>query len=408
MRVLRTLGPRLAGCLVLVPFLLAPPTAVAKDDPGLFARRAWSHVELGKTFRKDQLIVIPLVADTAPEPLAVKPDLRTADLILGEPDWPVRRYDLRVADTGPKPVLLFGGAVLVGGKMDRLFPQDVLVPAGSFLEMHTLPAAMLAERRTQPLAFQFSQAVAPAYLREKALFDPSQRLVRVFLSHFLDFRNPGDDRESLAAIDESHVLVRYCIACQQEMSGIPDAANHRVVGFVTVVRGRLQSVELFGTNELFSAYFAPLLRAHAYEAAAVELRAKQLGLPLPDDADPDATIRNARRMAQDLLTKIKNATYRVGEQPEGSVGEAVLLRAGTARGGAIGWNRRLVHAVVFPYDPFEEALYGHEVEPEPVPGEPNHPGVAELERRAANGGRLSEWEQRLLERLRTRRGLLGH
>jgi hypothetical protein len=328
------------------------------------------------------------------------------DVAYEEPEWPQRRYDLFVGNGNRLPVLLYGGSVLVGGETDRLVPSDVLVPPQGEIEMRTLPAAARSERRKDAQSFRHSAALAPNYLREQALFEPTTERVRTFLTHFDEFFNPDDPRRSLAAVDESLLLNEFCAACRRAMAEFPQIGGNRVLGYISAVRGRIHAFELFGTNDLLTSYFGPGLRAHTYVAAAIAIRAEKAGIPLPKDDDADKAMRAAQADAEELLQRLSKATFRPAEAPKGAIGENLLVRATGARGAAVGLDGRLVHLTMFPHDPFETALFSRALEvPEDV-GEISGggPGVPQLERGSGSGRRLTEYEKRLLERMKKNRG----
>lgn len=392
-----------AFLLVLLLFLVVP--ASADDAPGKEAKNflaaVLDRVTLGDPMQSGPLVLVPLVVDKTPDLPAVAPGLGATGLKFREAAWPKLRFNVEVENGDDQPLLVLGGSILVGGKLDRMVPRDLIVPPGKTLEVHMLPAEYQQRYRTKPAPFKAHFTLAPIYLRERAFANPSRNLVPTFVSHFLEFRPEGDDRLSLAAVDESPTLAKYCVDCQAGLAKFPDIAGQRVVGFITAVRGRVHSAEIFGHNSLLKAYFEPLIRAHTYAAAAIELRAARIGFPIPK-SDAHA-LAKARKMANELLDKLKTKLrYRDGDVPAGTAGESLLLKVGGTSGYALGYGGRLVHAAVFPYDPFEHRLYARPVVP-PETGEEEEPVIAELERRAATGRRLSEYEKRLLERIRKRR-----
>ena len=268
--------------LAPIAFVLVAALPAAADVDN-FVEAAFARLRLGEPMQSDLLILIPLIDDEASDkPPAVRPDGVASKLAFAEPAWPERRYDVEVRNGEDEPVLLLGGTILVGGKLDRMVPRDVLLPAGSTLEIRMLPADYQRRYRGKPAPFKRHSTVAPVYLRERAITNPHRNLVPTFVSHFLEFRPEGDDRLSLAAIGESPALAGFCAACHTALAKFPDIADKRVVGFVTAIRGRVYSAEVFGDNTLLRTYFTPLLHAHAYAAAAIKLRAKRVGFPLPD------------------------------------------------------------------------------------------------------------------------------
>jgi hypothetical protein len=329
---------------------------------------------------------------------AVKANVWATKVGIHEPDLPKKRYNVRIANNETQPLLMLGGTILGGGKRDRLVPNDVIVPVGGRVEIRTIVASSSRDQRKEALPFKTSSSLAPPYLRERAEFSPSNTLVPNFVSHFLDFRNEGDNRRSLSAINASEDLNVLCLPCHQSLAEFPLLGGGRVRGVVTAVRGRIRSFELFGSNKLLKAYFAHLLKSHTFAAAAIAVRAKKLGLKEPGNGDPETAVAEMAAKAEKLLAQLKNAKYREGDQPAGSSGEYLLLRTGNStRGTAVGLDGRLVHAAVFPYDPFEHALFSRNLKPlEPDSSDDTTSG--EPERRL--GGGISPYESRFLRRFR--------
>jgi hypothetical protein len=392
----------LAALLLLVA--PRPVSAAGEKDHGWLVQ-ALSGVRLGDGVAVDQLILFPLLAKSDPAPLAVSADHQSSSLVFSEPEFPLRRENVEVVTDGETPVLVLGGGVLVGGRLDRLVARSFILTPGANVEFEALPAEDPRDRRKEPRPFFLRHArggaVAPPFLRERAIFDPSKYMVPIFVSHFLDFRDEKDSRRSLAAIESSATLGTYCEACRRHLAPLVEAAEGNVLGVIIVVRGRIQTLELFGSNALFRSYFDPLLRSHACAAAAIELRAKKIGMPVPGTDDPAKAMKVARRGAESLLQKLgSKVRLRESRIPEGALGQLVLLRTSRTKGEAIGLEGRLVHAVVFPENPFEEALFSRALEvPQDVAG--GGESLGGLERREDRGS-LSAHEKRLLERMRQR------
>ena len=47
------------------------------------------------------------------------------------------------------------------------------------------------------------------------------------VSHFLDFRNTGDQRKSLVAVGDADALAGYCLVCQRSFSEWPEKKNRK-------------------------------------------------------------------------------------------------------------------------------------------------------------------------------------
>ncbi len=394
--------------LLLTIALLSAPLADAKDKEPNFVQSFLAGVEVGPGQVTEELIIFPLIAKEKPDRLAIQPSTWAEKVGYSEPEFPKRRYNLAIASNEPKTLLVLGGTVIGGGNRDRVAPQDVLIASGERTEIRTIPAAPASDHRKTALPFRLGSALAPPYIRERAEFSPSSTLVPNFVSHFLDFRNDKDKRKSLSALNASTELNKLCLPCHESLSAFPTAGGGKVIGLVTAVRGRIRSFEAFGDNRLFKAWFGPLLKSHTFAAAAIAAKAKRLRMPVPGKGDPEKALEETRKKAQKLLDSIKKSSFRENDVPKGSIGESLIMRtSNSTRGTAIGLEGRLVHMALFPYEPFEHALFSSRLKPpREDDGGYGESGEPELTRRLRQGGRLSEYEKRLLARMRARgRGL---
>lgn len=395
--------------LALVSFLpSALPTAVAEEEKGAdknFVQKALDWVEIGDPIVTDKIVLFPLVVPRPIGDIGVDAVGKAEGLEFAEPELAKSRYDVTVRNGRERPVLVIGGTILEGGKRDRLVRHSAIVDAGADTDVSTYPASASSERRKVAEPFKVSDTLAPPYLRLKAEYGGSANTVTTFIARWLDFREEDDDRKSLVAIATAPKLKAFCLACHEAAARFPrtEGRSARVVGAVAVVRGRIQSLILYGNNELVRECFPAMLRGATYPAAAIELRAKKAGIPLPTaDDDPDEVLALSRKEVEDLVELVRTATFREDDVGKGQLGEALILKAGRrARGRALGLGGKLVQLVVYPHDPFQSALYGTalDVPDEDLMEDPERTGLAGLQRRADQGRRLTEAEKRLLERL---------
>lgn len=389
--------------LALVLALGAAPTALAKDNAPDPIKGFLEGLTIGEGIATAEVIIFPLLAAEKPGKIEIRPSTWAENVGFNEPDLPKRRFNVNIANNEPGTLLLLGGTVLGGGSRDRVIPQDVLIPAGARVEIETIAAAPSSDHRKEPLPFRLGSSLAPPYIRERAEFSPTNTLVPNFASHFLDFRNDGDKRKSLSAINASDRLTKLCLPCHESLAKFPLADGGRVVGVITAVRGRIGSLELFGDNRLLKAYFEPLLKSHTFAAAAIAVKAKKLRVPLPTDDNADATMEKLQKDAQKLLERVQKAKFKEGDTPKNGAGQYWIFRtSNSTRGAATIHDNRLIHMAVFPYEPFENALFGRRVKAPNDESEYGEYSQGELERKSRHG-RLSEYEKRLLDRMRRNR-----
>ena len=391
-----------------VPVPPAPPAAPAapgapKAKPGAFAQEFVAALKIGPGIQSEQVILFPLYLDEVPAPFAVHPTAGGDGIAFDEPAKPRSKESLLVK-VGPVPTLLLGGTMLEGGFRDRMVVNDHVIAPGTTLEVDALPASTTKGKRKAATPFRMLAALAPPYLREEATSSSARTLIPRFVSHFLEFRKDGDLRESFAAVVESEKLDEFCFVCRRAMASWPKAVTGAsVVGGIAVVRGRVQCLELFGTNDLLAAYFESVLRSMSFAAAAVELRAQKAGVPIPGKDVPEKTLEKATIAAKELFGRLRQATYHRDASDDAKSDDAYRVNLPEGAGRVIGFGGRLVHLSVYPNDPFEYALYNQPLDPLAADDdEGGRAGLAELARREAQGSRLTEAEKRLLDRLRNR------
>ena len=402
----------LAGAALAVLLVVGSRSSRA-DDPApnkpLAPARNWAQtfverLRLGTPIEADPLVLFPLEMDGPVEapPIVVHTDAVGARI--SEPVFPARTFDVEAANPGDRPVLLLAGTILVGGARDRLVSQDVIVPPGTALDVRSHPAAPASEARKPAKPFVTLPMLAPPYLRRRALQGASISLVPTFASHFLEFRVDGDPSKSFPTVAASPLLQRYCESCFSAAAGALKLQAHGVVvGFIVVVEGRPQAVEVFSSPAVLQDAFGPILRGASFAAAAIRLRAEKVGIKLPEAIK----FEDLTKDVQELMVRFQKATYRMDPDVRAE-GQALYMRTSDdSWGRAVSDGGRLVHLTLFPHDPFQAAIFGGPVSPEFDEGDIDDettPGFQELARREAAGRRLTPFEQRLLERMRARRG----
>jgi hypothetical protein len=352
--------------IALCAWLAALPAAAQEGSPN-FAQVVVSRLELGEPIRTDQAILFPLVLADAPGEVGVDP--LGKDVTFAEPDGGTRRHDVRIRNGGARPVLVLGGTILEGGVRDRLIATDCLVPAGGEATVRAVPAASSSDVRKEPAPFTVCPSLAPLYLRRQAEFSSSESLVPTFVARWIDFRNDGDKRNSLVAICESNELMEYSLRSRERAAALPAGLEGQtVVGGIGAIRGRIQAVTLFGSNDLVAANFDAFARSAMFGAAAIEIRAKAAGVPLPGQGDPEKTFEAVKKAAGELLLKLKAASYERDATPAGAAGDVLVVKLGGGRRGrAVGLGGKLVHLSLYPYDPVEGRLYSGAVDPDAKP-----------------------------------------
>ncbi|MDF1700227.1 MAG: hypothetical protein P1V36_03625 [Planctomycetota bacterium] len=173
--------------------------------------------------------------------------------------------------------------------------------------------------------------------------------------------------------------------------------------WILALRGRLQSLVVFGDRAVADGYHGAYLLGATYSAAAIQIQAAKKKVPMPGKDDPAKTLALVTKDAHKLLERVQKARYKDDRtNPEGAAGARHLMQLqGGARGRCVGIDGKLVHMSVYPHDPFSSAFYGSKIEmpTETIMSDPSRIGLVELGRRAGSGRRLTESEKRVLGRV---------
>ncbi|MEM8885291.1 MAG: hypothetical protein AAGD14_14580 [Planctomycetota bacterium] len=387
--------------IALIAGLLAP-VALAKDADTEAARAFIATLQFGNTIQNGDVTFVPIETTGTPVDPGVAPLWGNAKASFAEPEFPRRQYDIVVRNDGDTPLFLPGGTVLVGGGIDRMVRHDHLIAANGSAEIRSLPAASVSDRRRPPVPFELSPVLAPLYLRAQADFSGTNSLVPNFVAKWIDFRNEGDKRKSLAAFTDSKALREYALGTKAKLNTMPESLGRpMVLGGVSAIHGRMQAMGVYGNNELLAASFPALAKGATYAAAALAIRSKQVDVPLPGLGKPDERKEIVRKEAQKLLDRLKKAKFRKDKPIEGVVGSSIQIQMtdGT-RGRVTVLDGKVVHLILFPRDPFRQKLYGSAIEVPDTKVDPTAP-APEAAGTSGGGGEyedLSGDEIRFLER----------
>lgn len=352
--------------------LLAASALAQEGKPPNVAQEFVARLELGEPIQTDQVVLFPLVLGDAPADPGVDAVWR-GEVSFEEPTDAARPNDVLVRNGGKLPVLVPAGTILEGGRRDRMIANDVVLAPGAEAVVRALPAASSSDIRKETAPFKLCASLAPIHLRRKGEFDFSETLIPTFVARWIEFRNEGDKRNSLVAICESTKLAEYSLKSREKCAGLPKGLEGaKVVGAISAVRGRTQMLTVFGSNALLEANFDAYVRSATFVAAAIEIRAKAAGVPLPGKGDPAKTLEAVRTEAHELLARLKKASY------DDAGGALVLRLSGGTRGRAVAHGTELVHLTVYPYDPIEARLYAATVDPDAKP-EPEEEKLADEE-----------------------------
>jgi len=175
---------------------------------------------------------------------------------------------LQVRNTGPRPLLLLAGQLLIGGKQDRIVGKDTVVPAGELVDV---PVYCVEHGRWSGSSehFEYGGTQVPGDVKRSAMFRGQQEVWNDVAEYNAQTEAPRDGTtiqgglnsdKAKAAVDEGYSVLRDALA-----------NDKRVIGFVVCVNGEISGMELFGGPSLFRSSAEGLLKGALADAAAAPI-----------------------------------------------------------------------------------------------------------------------------------------
>ena len=188
--------------------------------------------------------------------------------------------ELRVKNVGDKPIYIQAGEIVRGGKQDRVFPTDLIVPPDG-KEM-PISSFCVEQGRWSARGAEASQIfsssanamnsnagkIAAIVLRDQGAVWQSVASSQAELSEKVgkDVRS----RKSASSLEltlSSEDLKKATEAYQAPL-GKAIEGRKRVVGVAVVLNGKVHNVDIYGSSALFRKLYPKLLKANAVEAVA--------------------------------------------------------------------------------------------------------------------------------------------
>jgi len=377
------------------PGLAAKAKPIAADHP-FVTFLAKTTVARGREHRA--LLVYPIAREEADpakttRSLTAREAFRKKDLSIGEPEKKPGKGPVDLFNWGTDPILILAGEVLEGGQRDRFLSRDVLLAPGS----RVLATAYVADRKARKKeeatrSLKPVNVLAPDLLRLVGLIEGPAAKAAEYLNDQFVMAGDKDPRQALPGLFSAKLLGPRSLEYRNVFAAIPDEMKKRTIGFVAMVGERIVAIDLFPTNAEFRAHWPKILWTLAFQSALYEAAYGLIGQPFPAGRDPDRHL-----VANKALIKKMFAATATPEKAIG-LGDEFLLSRDELVGRLLMHKGKLVHAVLL-IDYVTGAPPGAPPPPGTTPGE-YAPG--ELERRAERS-RLTEYERRLLERMRKRR-----
>ncbi|MDQ2987055.1 MAG: hypothetical protein M3R13_10120 [Armatimonadota bacterium] len=183
---------------------------------------------------------------------------------------------LNVRNSGPKPLFLMSGQLLLGGKQDRVVAEDTLVPPGKTVRV---PVYCVEHGRWSGNSkhFDYGDTMVPDKVRKSAQYDGQAAVwedVAEANETVLQGRPIGGVSSSIRTFLNDEDV-------QKQVKGSVDLVSSKlsgpdVVGVVFVLNGEIQTLEMFGSPSLFKLAARPLLESFMGEAIFAPKASKQV------------------------------------------------------------------------------------------------------------------------------------
>lgn len=212
--------------------------------------------------------------------------------------------ELMVRNSGPRPVLLLAGQLLIGGKQDRVVGKDTVVPAGETVAV-SVYCVEHGRWSGSSQHFEFEDRQVPTAVKESALYRSQSDVWNDVRSYNESMRAAPGRSTIKAGLDseESRRLVEEGLA--KLAAGL--RKNERLVGVIYAVDGKIRSMELFGSPSLAEASLDGILRGMLADAAS---------RPRSGSTDVDP------KKAHEFLTRVVNSPREIAANTGGDAARA--------------------------------------------------------------------------------------
>jgi len=343
------------------------------------------------------LLVVPIARvmgapAMATRPLTSREAIKKEYLSAAEPAKNPGRGPFEVFNWSNERILLLAGEVFEGGIRDRFLARDVLLKPGSRAVAPGYPADRRARLKAEVVkTLKPIPAVAPDLLRLLGIVGGPLAAADSFLQDEYALAGEKHPRETLVHVMKSKRIAERTAEYRKIFAKIAAEADGKVIGAAVLVGDRLVGIDLFGTNDMFAANWPTLLATYAFQASLYEISYGLLNQPFPAARDPE----RFKSTVRELLKKPFAARFIV--EPAVALGTEFKFARDRLLGRVLLDGDTFLHAVLS-----LDLLTAKADAPPPPVTRGTDPAQGELERRAGRS-RLTEYERRLLERMRNRR-----
>ncbi len=196
---------------------------------------------------------------------------------------------LQVRNSGPKPLLLLAGELLLGGKQDRVVAKDTIVPPGKTVDV---PVFCVEPGRWtgSSMHFEYGDTTVPTRVKKAATYGEQQEVWANVRGYNSEAKASAGASTLQAGISQKAVQERVQKGLKVLRDGLKKQNN--VVGVMFVIDGQIQTLEMFGSSRLFDASVDGLLKGFLADAAVA-----------PENAKNDVSLKTCGGFVKDSLNQ---------------------------------------------------------------------------------------------------------
>ena len=222
--------------------------------------------------------------------------------------------ELTVRYTGPRPLLLLAGELLLGGKQDRVVAKDFVIEPSATV---VVPVFCVEPGRWSgsTLSFRSSGTQVPVSVKKRVLMQ-DQGEVWAGTGEFNSMAGLSLGRSTVDAGLSSRRVVEFTKAGRDRLKAAI-AGDGSTVGVIFVIDGKIRSMEIFSSHRVLDASFDSILGGILAEAAVSD--SEDAGLPSRDalqaflaEALEAQTLASASGIPTDGIVEISGYSRSVG------------------------------------------------------------------------------------------------
>jgi len=220
--------------------------------------------------------------------------------------------NLKMTNNADHPVFLLAGEVIVGGQQDRIIGSNTIVPAKT---TQNVPVYCVEHGRWQgdSKEFRTAKALAHGRLRGKAMYEAQQDVWNEVHDKNVKRKTTSDTDtyRQVAAQESDGTLSGMEKKVDTALDQLTPEQRAKLVGFAVSLNGKVATVDVFGSPQLFGKLETKLVRS--YLAEAVDVKAEKDIKPPPPAAITTFMSDVAKEKEEDAYeTKAAKTTRKKG------------------------------------------------------------------------------------------------